>query len=88
MYIEDEAVVKENFEEGVGERVRERVGKREDEARVDPPKRVVLRETTFPLPDSPHPNHPAKPPARQPTHGDYKQQNRRQKQPTQEDRSN
>ena len=52
MYIEDEAVVKENFEEGVGERVRERVGKREDEASVDPPKRVVLRETTFPLPDT------------------------------------
>ena len=71
MYIEDEAVVKENVEEGVGERVRERVrervGQREDEASVDPPKRVVLRETTFPLPDSPHPNHPAKPPARQPT---------------------
>ena len=40
MYIEDEAVVKEN------------VGKREDEASVDPPKRVVLRETTFPLPDT------------------------------------
>ena len=31
MYIEDEDVVKEN------------VGKREDEASVDPPKRVVLR---------------------------------------------
>ena len=48
MYIEDEDVVKEN------------VGKREDEASVDPPKRVVLRETTFPLPESPHPQPPYK----------------------------
>ena len=72
MYIEDEAVVKEN------------VGKREDEASVDPPKRVVLRETTFPLPDSPHPNRPTKPPTMQPTQGDYKQLNGRQRQPTQE----
>ena len=63
MYIEDEDVVKEN------------VGKREDEASVDPPKRVVLRETTFPLPESPHPNRPTKPPTMQPAQGDYKQLN-------------
>ena len=64
MHIEDKAVVKEN----VGKRVSEEgVGKREDEASVDPPKRVVLRETTFPLSDSPHPNHPTKPPTMQPT---------------------
>ena len=40
MYIEDEDVVKEN------------VGKREDEASVDPRQRVVFREPTFPLPDA------------------------------------
>ena len=119
MYIEDEAVVKENFEEGVGERVRENVGKRESErmsgrgseresergsgrgnqrgCREEESERVSGRgpgrgsgrgKTRRALtrqsglysarrpslyPTLPHPNHPAKPPARQPTQGDYKQ---------------
>ena len=61
----------------------EGVGKREDEASVDPRQWVVFREPTCPLPDSPHPNRPTKPPTMQPTQGDYKELNGRQRQPAQ-----